>query len=90
MEPSDVQGGHSTGEGRRHKGSVPNCASLGPWRKEPVSVCGTERTCCDLWSKKFFKVGGSISMDTLMCKEKRLYIRSEQKLEANVEIEELE
>ncbi len=27
------------------KGSVPNCASLGPWRKEPVSVCGTERTC---------------------------------------------
>ncbi len=52
------------------KGSVPNCASLGPWRKEPVSVCGTERTCCDLWSKKFFKVGGSISMDTLMCEEK--------------------
>ncbi len=30
------------------KGSVPNCASLGPWRKEPVSFCGTERTCCDL------------------------------------------
>ncbi len=52
------------------KGSVPNCASLGPWRKEPVSVCGTERTCCDLWSKEFFKVGGSISMDTLMCEEK--------------------
>ncbi len=35
-----------------------------------MSVCGTERTCCDLWSKKFFKVGGSISMDTLMCEEK--------------------
>ncbi len=28
------------------------------------------RTCCDLWSKEFFKVGGSISMDTLMCEEK--------------------
>ncbi len=52
------------------KGSVPNCASLGPWRKEPVSVCGMERMCCDLWSKEFFKVGGSISMDTLMCEEK--------------------
>ncbi len=52
------------------KGSVPNGAGLNPRGKEPMSVCGAERTCLNLWSKEFFKVGGGNSMDTLMCKEK--------------------
>ncbi len=69
MEPSDVQGGHATAEGRQCKRLDPQWSGSSSYGEETRSVFGVKGTCWNLWGEEFFKVNGDIAMDALMCVE---------------------